>query len=446
MAIHAPAASTRSPSATWSGALAGTALWCVLVGVAIVWGFALVADRPEMRVSAAPFVGTWERSVADEGALWRAVLIGAVAVAGAPAVARRLPWRAVVAAAALLGVMWVVALNAVDGPEARRGPLTSRYEYVAGISDVDAAGGVAPYLDTFTDRISDYPTHVRGHPPGLVVVLSVADRVGLDPVDTALGLVLAGWGIAISSALVATRHVAGEAGARRVAPLLALAPAAVWAGTSADAFFAGVVGAAVAALVVATGADEHRSDGFAAVGGLLVGASLLLSYATVPVLAIPVVVALVRRRVRPLAIGAAVAATTLVVAGLTGFWWPAGLLATRDEYHAGLASVRPFGYFAVGNLAAVAVAVGPALGGGIAGLARRLGPGALAVGALIGVAMADGSGFSKGETERIWLVFVPWLATAAAFLPGRPDQVGRVWVAGHVALGLGLQAGLRTPW
>ncbi len=294
---------------------------------------------------------------------------------------------------------------------------------MAGVPDVDAAGGVSSYLDTFTERISDYPTHVRGHPPGLVVGLWAADQIGLDPVEVNLALVLLGWAAAVAAGLVAARDVAGEPAARRMAPLLALAPGAIWAGTSPDAFFAGVTGAAVAALVLATGREGRRADVTAAAGGVLVGVSLLLSYATGPVLAVPVTVALVRRRLRPLVVGAAAALAVLLVAGLAGFWWPAGLLATREEYHDGLSQLRPLRYFVVGNLAAVAVAVGPALGGGVANLVRRLRPGALVVGALVGVAAADLSGLSKGETERIWLVFVPWLAGAAAFLPGRPDRV-----------------------
>lgn len=453
MAVDVPPPGVRPVDAppsgrvgSWPAAAAGVVAWAGLVGVALSWGSRLVAERPEMRISAAPFVGTWERLVTDSDALRLAVVIGVVAVGVAPLLARRLPWRSVVAVFGLLAVVWLLALNAVDGPDALREPLTTKYEYLAGIGDVDAAGGAPSYLRSFTDDISDYPTHVRGHPPGLVVGLWVAGELGLDTLALSLALVLAGWGGAVGAALVACRDVAGEDAARRVAPVVALAPAAVWAGTSADAFFAGVTGVAVAGLVLATGRSGRRADALAAVGGLLVGVSLLLSYGTVPVLAVPVAAAALRRRVRPLLLGGAAATAVLVSAGVAGFWWPAGIAATREEYRAGLSAVRPFRYFVIGNLAAVAVAVGPALGGGIAHLARRIGPGVLAVGALVGLIGADLSGFAKGETERIWLVFVPWLALTAAFLPGRRDQVGRVWVGAQVALGLGLQVALRTPW
>ena len=444
--VDAPPVVARPITGAWGPALLGVAGWAALVGVAIRWGSSLVVERPQMRISAAPFVGTWERLITDRDALDVAVVIGVVAVVAAPILFRRLPWRSAVFLAASLAVVWLLALNAVDGPDALRDPLTTRYEYVAGIPDVDAAGGGRAYLATFTDRISGYPTHVRGHPPGLVVGLWAAAEIGLDPVDVALASVLVGWGTAIAAALVATRDVAGEEAARRVAPVLALAPGAVWAGTSADPIFAGVTALAIAALVLATGRDGRRADALAATGGVLVGASLLLSYASVPVLLVPVAVALVRRRIRPLVIAAGTGTALLLISGLAGFWWTAGLLATREEYRAGLSQVRPYSYFVIGNLAAVAVATGPALAGGIANLTDRLVSGALAVGALVGVAAADLSGFSKGETERIWLVFVPWLATAAAFLPGRRDQVHRGWIAAQVVLGLGVQVSLRTPW
>ncbi len=446
MAVDAPPRTARATTGTWGAAVAGVGAWTALVVVAIRWGSRVVEAQPEMRISAAPFVGTWERMVTDRGALWVAVLLGVASVALAPLLARRLPWRSLVVGAGALAVAWLLALNAVDGPEALREPLVSRYEYVAGIPDVEAAGGARAYLGSFTEGISDYPTHVRGHPPGLVVGLWAIDQVGLDPVEVNLALVLVGWGAAVAAGLVAMRDVAGEARARRMAPLIALAPGAVWAGTSPDAFFAGVTGVAVTALVLATGREGRRADTTALVGGVLVGVSLLLSYATAPVLVVPTVVALVRRRLRPLVVGAVAAVALLLAAGLAGFWWPAGLLATRDEYRAGLSQFRPYRYFVVGNLAAVAVAVGPSLGGGVANLVRRLRPGALVVGALVGMAAADVSGLSKGETERIWLIFVPWLAGAAAFLPGPPDRVHRGWVALQVVVGIGMQVALRTPW
>ncbi len=433
---------------------AGSAGWVALVAVATVWGSDLAERRPEMRIGAPPFTGQW--NAIDRPAIGPAVAVALGVVVLGPFLARRAPWRVLLAGAAGLAVAWLLALNHVDGPDALERPLTTRYEYLAGVADVEALGPV-DYLDSFTDRIGDYPTHVRGHPPGVVVALWAAGRTGLDRLDVAVTLVLAGWGAAMVATLVALRDLAGEAAARRAAPVLALAPGAVWAGTSVDAFYTGLTAVGIASLVVATGVDPagrsggssgRRADLLAAGGGAVLGVALLCSYGTLAALAIPVTVALLRRRVRPLVVSAVVATAVLAVAAAAGFWWLDGLRTTRDQYELGYASLRPYGYWVVGSLAAVAVATGPVLGAGVARLGRRAGLGCgLLVGALVAVAAADVSGLAKGEVERIWLVFVPWLATAAALVPaGRHDLGTRAWVTAQAATAIGIQVALRSPW
>jgi methylthioxylose transferase len=59
--------------------------------------------------------------------------------------------------------------------------------------------------------------------------------------------------------------------------------------------------------------------------------------------------------------------------------------------------------------------------------------------ALAAVFAADVSQHSRGEVERIWLPFVPWLALAA---PG--DRRG--WLAAQVAVALVLQSAVVSPW
>jgi hypothetical protein len=424
--------------------------WVALVTVATVWGSDLVERRPKMRINAAPFAGRWD--IVDMPAIGPAVALALAAVALGPFLARRAPWRVVVVGAAGLAVAWLLALNHVDGPDALERPLTTRYEYLAGVPDIDAAGGPVDYLRSFTDRIADHPTHVRGHPPGMVVMLWAVGRTGLDRLDVAIALVLAGWAAAIAATLTALRDVAGEAAARRAGPVLALLPGAVWAGTSMDAFYTGLTAVGIAGLVAATGAggdaSNRRADLLAAGGGGLLGVALLCSYGTVPALAIPVIIAFLRRRIRPLVVAGIAAAALLAVAAAAGFWWLDGLRTTRDQYELGLASLRPYRYWVVGNLAAVAVATGPVLGAGVARVGRRAGlAGALLTGALVAVAATDLSGLSKGEVERIWLVFVPWLATAAALVPaGRHDLGTRAWVAAQAATAITIQVALRSPW
>ena len=89
-----------------------------------------------------------------------------------------------------------------------------------------------------------------------------------------------------------------------------------------------------------------------------------------------------------------------------------------------IARSRLFGYFWWANIAALLFAIGPAV---LAGLrrwlpARRTLPAAatLLIGAaLSAILIADASGLSKAEEERIWLPFGSWLTIAAALPPDR---------------------------
>ena len=427
---HAATAARARPDARL--AAAG---WCALVAVALVWG-AGVRDHPAAHVGAAPFVGTWQALLG-----WRllpAVLLGVGAVAWAPALARRLPWPAVVAGAWALALAWAVALAWVDGREALTAPLATRYDYLAEVPSVSSPGG---FLSGFVDNVPTYATHVKSHPPGMVLVLWALDRVGLGGPGPAAVLVLAVGALAVVAAAVTVREVAGEEFARRAAPFLALVPAAVFVATSADAFFAGVTASGIALASVATGRDGPTAALLGAAGGVVLGAALFLSYGAVLLLLVPVAVALARRRPGVLAVVAAGAAAVAGAFAAAGFWWLDGLGAAREQYAAGLASVRPYAYFVAANLAVFAVLVGPATAAGLVRLRdRTLWP--VVGAALAGVAAADLSGLSKGEVERIWLPFVPWVAAACGAVAGR----ARPWLAANVGTGLALQVLLRSPW
>jgi hypothetical protein len=95
--------------------------------------------------------------------------------------------------------------------------------------------------------------------------------------------------------------------------------------------------------------------------------------------------------------------------------WFEGLEATRDRYAAGIASSRPYLLFLVINLAALGVAVGPAVAVAIARVRDRT-LWVVVGAALAGIAIAGVSGMAKGEVERIWLPFTPWLLVAGVAL------------------------------
>lgn len=413
-----------------------------MVVVALVWGALAVADAG-VSLRAAPFAGRWGWHGGVR--LVPAALMGAAVAALGPGIAARasaraLPWLTGTAATA-----WTAALAAGDGWDPLTRPLTTRHEYepfAAGISS-DLGG----FVSGFTDGIAGYPIHVQGHPPGPVVLAWALDRAGLGGAGWLAALALAGWGVAAGAALVAARAVAGDAAARRAAPALAVLPAAVWAGTSLDALFAGV--AAVGCALAVTAAVRSSSR-LAAGAGAVFGIALLCTYGASVVLVIPVVATIVLTRGHPGGAGACLAAGALGVAAVlgaatvSGFWWLDGLDATRDAYWSGIGGRRPGWYLTlVGNPGALALATGPAVAVGLASALARartawrpvLLPGA----ALAAVLVADLSQMSRGEVERIWLPFVPWLALAA---PGD----SRPWVAAQVAVALVIQSVLVSPW
>jgi hypothetical protein len=243
-----------------------------------------------------------------------------------------------------------------------------------------------------------------------------------------------------------TREVAREAVARAAAPFLALAPAAIW-WSSGDAFFAGVAAWAVTLVVLATGRTGRRADRMALAGGLLFGLTAMLSYGLVLLALIPLLVAIARRRARPLVVAGLGAVAVGLAFLATGFWWFAGLEATGARYWAGVAGRRPYSYFVVGDLAAFALALGPAVAIGLATMKdRRLG--LLVGGALAAVVLADLSGMSKGEVERIWLPFVPWVLLACASIARDrlPAGATRLALLGQAASAVAIQAAVRSPW
>jgi hypothetical protein len=408
------------------------AAWIVLVVAGVVLGGRLTAADEGLHTNASPFHGYWE--VALGRGIAFAAVVAVVVVALGPVAAARLPWRSFVAAASVAAFVWAVALAVSVGGHGLVTPLTTPYEYLAGVGHV---AGPGHFLRHFTSSLPGLPTHVEAHPPGLVLVLWGLHRIGLGaPVWAALFVVGAS---AVAAVLLTVRHLAGEATARAAAPFLVLAPAAVWMATSGDAFFTGIGAWAIAATVVATSRHRRR---WSVVAGVAWAAALLSSYGLVLLSPVAIAVAVSRRRFDVLLATGATSVLVLAAFGLaTGFWWPAGLSATHRAYEVGYAATRSPSVFVWLNVAAVAVAAGPAL---LPALRRARGPVALlAFGAVAGLALADISLLSKGEVERIWLPWLPWMLVATAALP---IARRRHWLSFQAATAVVLQVALRSPW
>jgi methylthioxylose transferase len=414
--------------------------WAIVIVVAHVLLERLQAAGANIRIQAAPLVGTFELRVSTR--LLAAVAVGALVVLAGPRLAECVGWRSLLVASAAIGASWTVSLALVDGGQGFTRPLEARTEYLV---DVASVGSLGAFLSTFVDRIGDYSIHVQGHPPGMLLLLSALDRIGLGGSGWAAALCIAGGAAAVPAVLVAVREVADEQVARRATPFLVLTPAAIWIATSADALFMGVSAWAVALVVLATGRRGRRSDAYAFAGGLLFGATAFLSYGLVLLAAVPAIVAFRRRRFRPLVLAAVGAAPVFLLFLAGGFWWVAGLLATRERYFAGVGSRRPYLDFLVANAASLAIVIGPAVAVALARLRDRrqwlLVGGALAV---VGAAMI--SGMSKGEVERIWLPFAIWLLPAGAVLAARRHRAATAWLGVQATTAIVVASVVKTSW
>ncbi len=433
-----------------------------LVEWSVRHGRELQRDAPEVFLGAAPLVGRDFRDGWDWRFGWS--LVGASVLAVAVSVSVAIDWwsrwsrRAVIAVAASAAAAFGVLLALVDGRDGLTYGAGHDTEYLA---NLDRMPGSHEFLRTFVQRIGDYTVHQRGHPPGFVLLLRGLDTIGLGGVWPVVVLTVISTAVLVTCVLVTLQRLAGEVWMRRAAPAMVVAPWLIWMLTSGDAVFTAVAAAAVALLAVALTATTTRSlhtDAIAFAGGLSFGALLFLTYGAVTFVIVPLaVIGLVawrshgddrRRAVRTVAIAAG--GTLLVVVGfaLAGFWWLDGAHATRREYWQGSAQFRTFDYFGRGNLAVALIALGPLT---ILGLFRlRSWPMWAVVGGGLAALLASHlSQYTRGEVERIWLLFFPWIAVAggaALTAPGRRRWWGAVAVLAQAAGAIGLQAALVSKW
>ncbi|WP_443053978.1 hypothetical protein [Streptomyces sp. NBC_00670] len=455
-------------------------LYAVLAAALLVTAAALIGTAIERRdgtlhVGWPPLYANWAPHVGPGTPA--AVAVAVLVVAYGPALAARLPWRALLASVWGAALAWTFSLALVDGWQrglARR--LTTRYEYLRA---VDRFSDIPATLRDFTHHIlldspEHWPPHVAGHPPASTLTFVLLDRIGLGGGAWAgVWCVTVGTSAAVA-VLVAVRALAGEQLARRAAPFVVLAPTAVWVGASADGYFAGVAAWAVACLALAVTGRGVWAFGLGA--GLLFGLTVYLSYGLTLFVVLAGAVLLLgsrRRAVLPwLVTGCAVVPVVFTWLGFD--WWEAYRLLVR-RYYQGAGGIRPYGYWVWANLACTVLVVGPAT---VAGLRRAGGVPAGAVGradvrparlrparwladmrlrpawwsaqvrlaVLVGAALAallaaDLSGMSKAETERIWLPFAMWLLPAGALVSGV-----RAWLGAQAVVALLLNHLLLTGW
>jgi len=417
-------------------ALAGVAAWATLIAVAHVWGNRLLArPEPDMDLNAPPLFGHVNPKLAIGVLL--PVVVGVALIVLGPRVAHVLTWRMLLFVAFAGSAVWTVSVAASEGWSALARPLQHSTDYLAALP----LESPFAFVDGFVDGIESLPLHAQSHPPGAVLFLWLLGAIGLSGAGIAAAVVVLVGASSVPAALLAVREIAGERMARCCCPFLVLAPAAVWVATSMDALILGAAAWGVALMIVATGRRGAVADRRAIAGGILFGTALMLSYGVALLGLLVLYVGVLRRRIRPVLIGCVAATAVVGVFAIAGFWWPGGLGAATERYHAGISAARPDGYFFVANLAAIAVALGPAVVAALfARWDKRLS--LLVVPALVAIVLADMSGLSKGEVERIWLPFTPWLMSAAGALPLPPTA----WLSAQATWTIMVQVGVQTPW
>lgn len=244
---------------------------------------------------------------------------------------------------------------------------------------------------------------------------------------------------------VAVFHLTGGEMTRWAVVLTALTPGAVFFGTTPGALFAAVAAAAIALGVVAI---KRTSWPLALGAGVVGGLAVSLSYGVIPLIGLMWLAVALRSR-RPMLL-AGMGAGLLSVIGawaIVGFNWFAGFEAVRRQYELDLAQQsRPYSYFLIANLVVFAIVVGPAIIMSV-GAVRRDHLLWLVIPAVIAVGIANVSGLSKGEVERIWLPFLPWVTVAGCWLLHRLSSRGRsVALAAQIGTAILLQALLFGPW
>ena len=428
-----------------------------IIGWSVVWGQRLQRRSPEIKLGAAPFVGRDPVDGWDWRAHWQLLLpivVACVVVGFAPRAMERWRLRWVVVATGIAAAAFAVALAALDGTDGLFRGAIDPTEYYFNLKFTPSSG--RRFLDTFVERLDFYSVHVRGHPPGFTLILKAIEAIGINGAWPVVALSILGVLATPIFVLVTVHRLAGALWVRRSVPFLVLVPYAIWQITSADAFITSVAAAGVAAVAIAlTSPRRSVAVGASLASGLLLGAALFLTYGAVTSLLLPIVVAASQwRRWRRVILVTVVSCTAALSVLLTfrylGFWWFEGLTELKKQYWNGTAQFRPWAYFTLSNVAVLLIVVGPAVLAGIVRLRERM-IWLLVGSVLVSAAVATASQFSKGEVERIWLLFFPWVMLAAAPLAEQSSTTTRAlrlraWLTIQAAAAIVLQASLLSKW
>ena len=310
-------------------------------------------------------------------------------------------------------------------------------EYLPALPAIEL--GTRFFLDRFAELVPSFPVHVAGHPPGLLLVM---DAFGITTPARLAALCIGVGALSAPLTYALARRLLEERGARLAGLLMALSPAALMFGvTSADAIFLTLGLLAAWPLAAWIGGPAGRSPGAPPArrhlallaGALLLALASLFAWSLLAVGAWAALLALLRDGWRPALVLAATCGVVLVAVhaafwAVTGFDPIGTILATEEVYRAGVAAMRPYWYWVLGSPVGFLLVLGlPIVWLALRDLAKGS-PEAIAIFAVL--AIASVMGFTKAETERIWLFFAPFVCLAAArAMAGRPGLVTPVCAA-----------------
>lgn len=431
-------------TATWrrTDAIA-LSLALALITVSVLTGYYLKHRGEPIVLPTPPLLAFWDPHLG-----WGTPLAVCCVLTGLrlQRVSAALPWRRLLLAGWVLNLAWMCSLTLIDG--LRDGwveVLVNPNEY---LQDLPRIHDPAAFVSTFThfiafgdgvDGTNVWTTHVAGHPPMATLVFWLLARIGLGGGFWAGALCILVSSAASVALPVALSELDAGAASRRIVPFVALFPGAVWMAVSADGLFVGVAVSGLA--LVCRGAARGRLVSSLA-GGLLLGATVFLSYGLVlfgVVVLLAVALTVRRQGLRrvgvPWLVAVAGVSSVAAVHLVFGFNWLTGLAQLRIRYYQGIASQRPFSYFAYANVAAWLISCSPLLAisvsrsVGVLAWARPASAradrtvGLLALSGVLAAVLADASALSKAETERIWLTFGVVAFAGLALLRGR----GAAW-------------------
>jgi hypothetical protein len=285
------------------------------------------------------------------------------------------------------------------------GSRESGFEYLAGLPALRP--GVAFYLGHFARLVPSLPLHAAGNPPGPLIALHL---LGITTPGALAALCIAVGALTAPLAYDLGRTLGNDARGRMAGLLTAFTPALLLFGvTSADYAFA-TLAMCVACLLTREGfAPRLRGAAAAAFASMF---SWLL-------LAIPVwaaLLALRRHGIRSALVCAAMSAIAILIVNvalaLTTGYDPVATLRATDAVYRRTTAARPYAYWLFGSPVAWSVLLGlPTAALALRALAQA-DPAAIALaGVILGSSIL---GFTKGETERIWLPYAPIACVAAA--------------------------------